>query len=78
MVQTKILQTKYEINSSITFLMVDSYTSAMLTADKLYSTQEYKNNLSELEEQRKAQKIIFTEQSTLLAKKISQLFESRD
>ncbi len=71
---TNILKDKYEITSSVNFIIVDSFTSAMLTSDKLYSTQEYYEKLFELGERKKAQKILFTEQSELLAKKIEALF----
>lgn len=71
---TSIIKDKHEITSSVNFIIVDSFTSAMLTSDKLYSTQEYDKKLFELGEQRKAQKILFTEQAKLLAKKIDTLF----
>ena len=71
---TNILKDKYEITSSVNFIIVDSFTSAMLTSDKLFSTQEYYERLFELDEQRKAQKILFSEQSNLLAEKIEELF----
>ena len=73
---TNILKDKYEITSSVNFIIVDSFTSAMLTSDKLYSTQEYYEKLFELGERKKAQKILFTEQSKLLAVKIERLFSN--
>jgi len=72
---TAILSSKYEVSSSISFILVDSATSAMLTADRLYSTEQYKENLFEIGEQEKAQKAIFSEQSQLLGKKLDSLFK---
>lgn len=74
---TKIIETQYEINSAIAFILVDSYTSAMLTSDKLYSTQKYKKKMFALGEQKKAQETLFSEQAALLGKKINRLFGGR-
>ena len=71
---TTIIKGKYELTSSVDFIIVDSFTSAMLASDKLYSTQEYFENLFELDEKRKAQKVLFTEQSKLMANEIDVLF----
>ncbi|UCD86008.1 MAG: hypothetical protein JSU92_07390 [Deltaproteobacteria bacterium] len=71
---TLIIETKFEIKSSINFILVDSYTTAILTSDKLYSTQEYKEKIFRLKERREAQEIIFSEQGKLLAEKIDELF----
>jgi hypothetical protein len=71
---TKIYKTEFEIKSSINFILVDSYTTAILASDKLYSTHKYKEKIFELGERREAQKIIFSEQGKLLAEKIDKLF----
>lgn len=74
---TTIVKDKYEISSSVNFILVDSFTSAMLASDKLFSTQEYFENLFELDEKRKAQKVLFSEQSKLLADEIDILFTKK-
>ena len=71
---TTIVKDKYEISSSVNFIIVDSFTSAMLASDKLFSTQEYFENIFELDGKRKAQKVLFAEQSKLMANEIDVLF----
>ena len=73
---TNIASGVYEINSSVSVLLVDSGTAAILTADRLYSTHEYKKNAFTIGEQREAQDIIFTEQGALLGSKLDELFSS--
>jgi hypothetical protein len=75
-VWTKIIETKFEINSSVNYIFVDSFTSAMLTADKLTTSREYEANLFTLGERREAQKILFTEQAQDLAIQIDRLLGS--
>lgn len=75
---TKIYKTEFEIKSSINFILVDSYTTAILASDKLYSTHKYKEKIFELGERREAQKIIFSEQGKLLAEKIDKLFSGEN
>lgn len=74
---TAILSSKCEINSSIAFILVDSGTSAMLTADRLQSSAQYKGNLFEIGEQEKAQKAVFSEQAQLLGEKLDKLFKGK-
>lgn len=74
---TAIATSKWEVNSSISFILVDSGTSAMLTADRLHSTQQYRTNLFKVGEQEKAQKTIFSEQAGLLGRKLGELFGSQ-
>ena len=71
---TTLYKSKYEINSTISFILVDSFTSAMLTSDKLFSAQEYEKSLLKPREQEEAQKQIFSEQAKLLGRKIDALF----
>ena len=74
---TTVASSKYEINSSISFILVDSGTSAILTADRLVSSEEYKENLFKIGEQDKARKQIFSEQAKLLAEKLDALFDGQ-
>ena len=71
---TRILDSQYEAHSNIDYILVDSYTSAMLTSDKLFSKQIYNTNILEINERRKAQKQLFSEQGKLLANKVEALF----
>lgn len=73
---TKLINSQYEVHSDIDYILVDSYTSAMLTSDKLFSKQIYETNLFEIKERRKAQKQLFAEQGNLLANNIKSLFSS--
>ncbi len=72
---TKIFESEFEISSSISYIIVDSFTSAMMTADKLHSTQTYRESLFSSQGERKAQKIIFSEQARLLAQSIKELLK---
>ncbi len=73
---TKLINSQYEAHSDIDYILVDSYTSAMLTSDKLFSKQIYETSLFEINERRNAQKKLFIEQGKLLANKIKALFSS--
>ena len=73
---TVIATSKFEVNSSISFILVDSGTTALMTADQLHSTQVYHENLFKLGEQEKTQKTIFSEQAKLLGKQMDELFDS--
>ncbi|MBN2375473.1 MAG: hypothetical protein JXD22_03675 [Sedimentisphaerales bacterium] len=70
-----VVSGKYEVNSSIEFILVDSGTSAMLTADRLHSTEEYKEEMFQVGKQEKAQKAIFSEQAQLLGEKLDALLD---
>lgn len=71
---TRILDSQYEAHSSIDYILVDNFTSAMLTSDKLFSKQIYNTNILEINEKREAQKQLFSEQGKLLANNIEALF----
>lgn len=71
---TKIVESKFEINSSISYIIVDSYTSAMVTSDRLFSKQEYIGQLFKLEEREQAQKQLFQEQARILSENLDALF----
>lgn len=71
---TKVLTGQYEVHSSISFIMVDSGTSAMLAADRLYSVQAYEERLFEVGELERAQRTLFSEQAKLLGEKLDALF----
>jgi hypothetical protein len=73
---TKIIETKYEIKSAINYIFVDSFTAAMLAADKLSSTQEYKTKIFSIGERRKARKELYTQQAKELAAQIDRLLGS--
>ena len=71
---TKIIESQYQINSSVFFIVVDSYTSAMMTSDKLYSKETYVQRPFDRNERRWAQNRIFSLQGQLLGEKIDKLF----
>ncbi len=74
---TALVRNRYEVNSSISFIIVDSGTTAILTADRIHSTQQCTEDLFELGEQEKAKKNIFSEQAHLLGKKLERLFHGK-
>lgn len=74
---TKIYESEYEITSTASFIIVDSYTSAMLTSEKLYSTERYTQRPLERDERRWAQNRIFSKQAQLLGEKIDELFSGQ-
>ena len=74
---TQIIKSQFEAHSDVNYILVDSFTSAMLTSDKLFSKQVYNTNLFEINEKRKAQKQLFSEQGKLLSSKIKALFNRR-
>lgn len=71
---TAIVETELEIESIIDFLIVDSQTTAIIAADKLYSSIIYRESIFKKEEKAKAEQEIFTEQGEILGEKIRQLF----
>jgi hypothetical protein len=74
---TAVVESEWELQSSISFILVDSKTSALLTADKLFSTERYRGKLFESDELEKAQRKLFAEQAALLAKKLGGLFAAK-
>lgn len=71
---TVIIETEYEIESVIDFLLVDSQTTAIMATDKLYSKVLYKANIFKPHEKEKAQEEIFSEQGDILGLKMKNLF----
>ncbi|MCA8980410.1 MAG: hypothetical protein H6831_08140 [Planctomycetes bacterium] len=74
---TQIFKSQYRLDSTISYIIVDSGTSAMLTADRLHSTHDYEDKLFEREEREQAQREIFSEQGRLIAAKLDELFSGR-
>lgn len=74
---TAIAVGKYEVDSTVSFIVVDSGTSAMLTADRLHSTEQYTENLFKIGEQERAQKGIFSQQAKLLGRRLDALLSGR-
>lgn len=74
---TKLLKSQYELSSAIAYIVVDSATSAMLTADRLQSAHVYEDKLFESAEREQAQREILSEQGRLLAAKLNELFSGR-
>jgi hypothetical protein len=72
---TVILETEYEIESIIDFLLVDSQTTAIIATDKLYSSVLYRANIFKPKEKEKAEIEIFSEQAEILGQKMSSLFK---
>jgi hypothetical protein len=72
---TAIIETEFEIESVIDFLLVDSQTTAIMATDKLYSTVLYRANIFKPWEREKAQEEIFSEQGQILGEKMRDLFE---
>jgi len=74
MESTCIESNRYELSSSISYILVDSGTSAMLTADRLHSLQEYTDHLFKSGEEKKALETLFSEQARLLGGQLDALF----
>jgi phosphoribosyl-dephospho-CoA transferase len=72
---TVIIETEYEIESVIDYLLVDSQTTAIMATDKLYSKVLYKENIFKPHEREKAQEEIFSEQGEILGEKMKNLFQ---
>ncbi|MBN1798588.1 MAG: hypothetical protein JW822_08415 [Spirochaetales bacterium] len=72
---TVIIETEYEIESIIDFLLVDSQTTAIIATDKLYSTVVYKANIFKPGEREKAEIEIFSEQGQILGQRMRGLFK---
>jgi hypothetical protein len=72
---TVILETEYEIESIIDFLLVDSQTTAIIATDKLYSSVLYRANIFKPKEKEKAEIEIFSEQAEILGQKMRSLFK---
>jgi hypothetical protein len=73
---TRIVDTQWQLQSSISFLLLDSRTGAMLTADRLFSTQNYRDRLFETEESEKARRELLAAQAALLGRKLATLFST--
>ena len=71
---TVIIETEYEIESIIDFLLVDSQTTAIIATDKLYSSVLYKANIFKPHEREKAEIEIFSEQGSILGQRMRGLF----
>lgn len=71
---TKILETQYKLTSAADFILIDSQTTAILASDRLFSEITYDQNIFKIGEREKAEKEIFTEQGSVMGKKISELF----
>ena len=71
---TAIFATKYEALSQIDYLVVDSFTAAILASDRLFSRQTYNVNPFSKNEERKALEEIFSEQGNILGNNIAALF----
>jgi hypothetical protein len=72
---TVILETEYEIESIIDFLLVDSQTTAIIATDKLYSSVLYRANIFKPKEKEKEEIEIFSEQAEILGQKMRSLFK---
>lgn len=73
---TAIVESKFELQSDIEYLFVDSFTTAMLTSDRLISKQVYTSNMFSVGEEKKARSQLFAEQGNLLEKNIDRLLNS--
>jgi len=73
---TAIFQTKYEVQSDIDYLLVDSFTTAILASDKLVSKQLYLSNPFETGKEKEARNQLFVEQGKLLESNLYSLLNS--
>lgn len=65
---------EYEITSSIEFLLVDNQTTAIIAADKIFSSKITALDLFDSSKEEEAKIAIFKEQSKLLKEKLEELF----
>ncbi|HSR18530.1 MAG TPA: hypothetical protein VLM39_10620 [Ignavibacteriaceae bacterium] len=70
----ELINSKIEITSAIDFILVDSKTTAIVAADKLYSSLLYDTQIFKDTNKRKAQEEIFSEQGKTFSKIIAGLF----
>jgi hypothetical protein len=70
----ELINSKIEITSAIDFILVDSKTTAIVAADKLYSSLLYDTQVFKDTNKRKAQEEIFSEQGKAFSKIIAGLF----
>lgn len=75
---TKIAESKFQITSTVDFILVDARTTAILASDRLFSTVYYQENLFKVGEKEKALKEVFGEQGELLGQKLAELFDRGD
>ena len=75
---TKIAESKFQITSTVDFILVDARTTAILASDRLFSTVFYQENLFKVGEKEKALKEVFGEQGELLGQKLAELFDQGD
>ncbi len=71
--RTSIVSGRYEVGSSVSFLLVDSGTAALLTADRLDSTEAYRENPLRPGGQQEAQAAVFAAQAKRLGAKLDAL-----
>ncbi len=69
---------KIKVTSRIDYMIVDSYTSAILTTERLYSEKIYNDEAFKAGEREKAVREIFREQAIILGHSINTLFENAD
>jgi hypothetical protein len=70
----ELINSKIKITSAIDFILVDSKTTAIVAADKLYSSLLYDTQVFKNTNKRKAQEEIFSEQGKAFSKIIAGLF----
>ncbi len=70
----KIADGKYEIKSTVEFLLIDNQTTAIIAVDKLFTTMETEFNLFDSTYEEESRKKIFAEQSNILKSKLIDLF----
>jgi len=70
--------TQIKVTSKIDYMIVDSYTSAILTTERLFSEKTYKEEIFKAGERNKAIKEIFQEQALILGNSINSLFRNAD
>jgi hypothetical protein len=71
---TKIIESKYKISSAVDVLLLDAQTTAILTADRLYSFKIYTDNILGTDEEEAAKIELFSLQGKLLGEKLAELF----
>ena len=68
--------TKIKVTSKIDYMIIDSYTSAILTTDRLFSEKIYNEEIFKDGEKAEAIREIFKEQAVILGSSINSLFKN--
>ena len=71
----ELINSRVEINSTVEFVVIDSRTTAIVAADRLFSRIEYESQVFKNTNRQKAFEQLYAEQGKLLSKTIADMFK---